>query len=112
MRTLVLDELSKEELKQIEEYLDRNLKPSQIKGLYWIFLPHELLTLKQLKYEATDGPFKLSVDLGQKNVKFELLVRGESLSNLGGGCVNGTQLEYVNAFIERMATELNLISCL
>jgi hypothetical protein len=112
MRSLVLDELRADEIAKAEEFLNKNLEPSNISGLYWMMLPYELLTDNQKSLEDEMGPYKLSVDLGADSVRFELLVRGSELTNVGGGAASEAQVRHVHAFAERMAKELNFITCL
>jgi hypothetical protein len=112
MRILVYDELLANEIEKIESYLKEKLNPSNINKLYWMPLPIFILTNKQKQLQETTGPFKIAVDLRHDSVRFELLVRGEDITNQGGGHADERQAAFIHAFADKMARELNLKTCL
>lgn len=74
MRQYVIDELRPEEVARIKTYLDEHCEASDLGGLYWLGLPDDLLSPRQ--YEHVDcKPHCLAVELGDRWVKFEMLVR-------------------------------------
>jgi hypothetical protein len=112
MRALILDELRHEEIDNIDNYLKKETVSSNIEGLYWLYLKYEELTENQKKLEEKAGPYKISIELGQNSVRFELLIRAEMITNEGGAEADENQLLYVYRFINKMAEELNLTTCL
>ncbi len=105
MRQFVIDELSPLERDNLDSYLKRTLKPGPMQGIFWLMLPEDLLAEAQRGHESC-GPFYLGVELEEKHLCFELLVR--SHSNLHCTCItyatNG-QRQFVLDFIDRMLAE-------
>ncbi len=89
----------------IDSYLKRNLKKGMMDGLYWIELPQELLSKTQ--HEHSDcTPFCLGVEMEDRCVRFELLVR--SSTNLHCDCIahaTPNQRQYVLDFVDKMLEE-------
>jgi hypothetical protein len=112
MRLIILDELRTEEISMVDAYLKKSLHPSGINGLYWLYLPTSILSYTQKELEPTAGPYKISVEILKDIVRFELLVRAEEITNMGGGHANEEQIQFVYAFVSKMAKELNLVTCL
>ena len=105
MRQIVIDELSPMERDNIDSYLKRTLKQGPMIGLYWIELPPDLLSVAQHGHEE-HGPFFLGVEVTDKAVKFELLVR--SHANLHCSCIahaSAAQRQFVLDFMDKMLTE-------
>jgi hypothetical protein len=102
MRQYVIDQLSREELANIESYLKRTLKPGPVDGLYWIEVPQDLLSGEQQGHEDC-GPFFFAVELETEAVCFELLVRSQS--NLHCSCIayaTPSQRNFVLRFADQM----------
>ena len=115
MRSLFLDELYPEEIAKVHEHLQKNAKPSGLEGLYWIFLPLELLTEPQravLTSEDIFSSYHVAVEVGVDWVRFELLLRGESMENIGAAQANEEQTLYILRFAHEMAQKLDLRTCL
>jgi hypothetical protein len=105
MRQYVIDQLSREELTNIESYLKRTLKPGPMEGLYWIEVPRDLLSGEQLGHKDC-GPFFFAVELEVESVSFELLIRGHS--NLHCSCIayaTPSQRDFVLQFVDQMLEE-------
>lgn len=75
MRQLVVDQLSREEWHNLESYLKRTLRPGPMIGLFWLELPPALWSREQQAH-AQCAPFQFAVDLSEKRLVCELLVRG------------------------------------
>jgi hypothetical protein len=102
MRQYVIDQLSREELANIESYLKRTLKPGPVDGLYWIEVPQDLLSGDQQGH-VDCGPFFFAVELETESVCFELLVRSQS--NLHCSCIayaTPSQRDLVLRFADQM----------
>ncbi|MDR3154817.1 MAG: hypothetical protein LBW85_11265 [Deltaproteobacteria bacterium] len=112
MRSIIFEELRPDEIFKAGEYLKERLQTTNIVGLFWMLLPEEILTGEQKDLSATAGPYKISVDLGKDKIRFELLVRAEEITNIGGGYADNSQLEYIHAFAVKLAEELELKTCL
>jgi hypothetical protein len=105
MRHIVIDQLSREERENICSYLKRTLQPGAIDGMYWLAVPDDLLGVAQRGHEAC-GPFFFAVEVEEKKVVFELLVR--SKSNLHCSCISyadRSQRDYLLSFIDRLLDE-------
>jgi hypothetical protein len=103
LKVLLLDELLPDEILKTEEFLVSNAVKSPLDGLYWLKLPKEILTDDQLKFTELGDALKIAIEVSQKWIKIELLIKSEHLDNRGGGQLNKIQFEYVSAFYEKMA---------
>jgi hypothetical protein len=105
MRQIVIDELSPMERDNLDSYLKRSLKQGPMVGLYWISLPPDLLSPAQHGHDRC-GPFCLAVEVENRSVRFELLVRSQA--NLHCSCIayaTPVQRQFVLDFIDRMITD-------
>ena len=105
MRQLLVDDLSRQERDNIENYLKRTLGGGQIAGLFWLTLPVDLLSEAQCGHEDC-GPFHFGIELGEDKLSFELLVRSQS--NLHCSCIcyaSKPQREFLFRFIDTMLAE-------
>ena len=105
MRQFVIDELSILERDNLESYLKRTLNPGPMSGIFWFELPDDLLGEAQRGHEQC-GPFYLAVEIDDKRVCFELLIRSQS--NLHCSCIayaTATQRQFVLDFIDTMLAE-------
>lgn len=115
MRALIFDELRKTEAEAVGRYLDEKAERGSIEGLYWLRLPAELLTERQrlALAEAGEGPeLKAAVELGDTWVRFELLLRSETLHNIGAGPATEAQALFLLRWAAEMADTLDLKTCL
>lgn len=115
MRSIVLDELSASEIDYINGYLDINTAPSGLENIYWLTLDKELWAPIQLQAQAQnesdlpsqaqkENTFRMAVEVSSTWVRFELLIRTESIQNIGGGLANQDQSLFVLKFIEEMTS--------
>ena len=74
MKQYVIDELRLEDYEKIKSYFDENFEPSNVNGLYWIYLDQNNLTEIQTSHEDCQ-PFYVAVDLEEDKISCELLVR-------------------------------------
>ena len=105
MRQLVIDELSREERDNIENYLKRTVKAGAMEGMFWVVIPDDLLGEAQQGHEEC-GPFFFGIELSDKSLVVELLVRSES--NLHCSCIiyaTLAQREFLLRFIDTMVEE-------
>ena len=115
MRSLMLDDLTFLETAAARGYLANRAVFSGVEGLYWLKLPRSLWAEPQLRANASGCPgtntFRLAVETGPSWVKFELLVRSETLANPGSGQATPEQALFVLEWADRMAQELGLVTC-
>lgn len=114
MRSILFDELLDQEVDEVRAYLTRNAKPSGVEDLFWIALDRDIWTEAQKQAwadeEVLEG-FRFAVELGPDWIRFELLIRSETLRNLGGGQADEAQTLFVLRWANEMARRLNLVSC-
>ena len=117
MRSILLDELLPSEVEAIGVYLEDKCRLSGVDGLYWLSLPREMWNQNQINGLTGDGretvqDYRLAVELGSDWVRFELLVRSDTLGNIGGGPADGRQVLFALNWAGRMAEKLSLSTCL
>ena len=116
MRSIFLDELLEPEIDAVIDYLNHQAVPSGIENLYWLPLTRDLwneIQIQGLKDESWvegDG-YRFAVEVGPDWVRFELLVRSESLLNIGGGQADERQALFALRWADEMARKLNLTAC-
>ena len=116
MRSLMLDELAPWEISAVKDYLAEQAEFSGVADLYWLNLPRELWADRQRR--ANNGclpgaeSYRLAVETGGSWVRFELLVRSETLANHGSDLVTAEQALFVLEWADRMARQLDLVTCL
>ncbi|MDR1044586.1 MAG: hypothetical protein LBP33_05635 [Candidatus Adiutrix sp.] len=113
MRSIFLDELLEPEIDAVTGYLDHQALPSGLAGLYWLPLARELWNETQIRGQKDESwvegdGYRLAVEVGPAWVRFELLVRSESLLNIGGGQADERQALFVLRWADEMARKLNL----
>jgi hypothetical protein len=105
MRQFVIDELSREERDNIENYLKRKVRSASMQGMFWLSVPDDLLAEAQHGHEEC-GPFFFGIELAEKTLVVELLVRSES--NLHCSCISyatKAQRDFLLEFLDRMLDE-------
>lgn len=105
MRQYLIDELSKEEHDNLENYLKRTLKIGAMEGMFWLELPKDLWSAAQQGHDDC-GPFFFGVELAEKKLIFEFLVRSES--NLHCSCIayaTPAQRDFLLRYIDAMLAE-------
>ena len=105
MRQFVIDQLSREERDNLENYLKRTLRQGPVDGIFWLELPVDLWGEAQQGHEAC-GPFYLGVELTENTLIVELLVRSQS--NLHCSCIcyaTQAQREFLLRLLDTMLAE-------
>ena len=74
MQALIWNELIEEEYEKAIAYMEEHCKPSMFKEIYWLEIPENLLTPTQKEHKACQ-PLVAAFELGELNIKLELLVR-------------------------------------
>ena len=108
MRQIYLDELSREDVGRLVEWLNANATLSEVEGLYWVELTEDLLGPDQFE-EKEDHPFCFAVEVGDSWAKFELLIRSRrNLKSMLTGYANQAQRRFILDYSYRIIDELNL----
>jgi len=105
MRQFVIDELSREERDNLDNYLKRTAKQGGMEGMFWLPVPDDLLAEAQQGHEEC-GPFFFGLELAEKKLIIELLVRSQS--NLHCSCISyatKAQRDYLLGFLDSMLQE-------
>jgi hypothetical protein len=102
LQILLIDELTNNEIKKCVEYLNLNTIKSPIEGLYWLNIPYHILTIEQNKLLKDNIKFKIAIEITKKLIKFELLIRTETLDNFGGGNLTNKQFKYIYNFYNNL----------
>ena len=105
MRQFVIDELSRQERDNLDNYLKRTAKQGGMEGMFWLPVPDDLLAEAQQGHEEC-GPFFLGLELAEKKLIIELLVRSQS--NLHCSCISyatKAQRDYLLGFLDSMLQE-------
>ncbi len=74
MRAYLIDEISRADMANIREVLEKQACSSGIEGLYWLEIPEALLSDLQRCHHVC-RPHVIAVELGQSWLKMEFLVR-------------------------------------
>jgi len=77
MKQYTIDDLRLAEYEKIKTYLDENVGPSKMDGIYWIQLDENILTNIQAEHKECQ-PFYFAIDIGPNAVSCELLIRSRS----------------------------------
>lgn len=105
MRQIIIDELSREEQANIDSYLKRTTITGLIDGMYWLPLPGNILEDAQDGHSKC-GPFLFAIELQEKKMIVELLVRSQS--NLHCSCTSYAtviQRNFLLKFIDTLLME-------
>ena len=108
MRSLLLDELSSQDVAKVRQYLEEQATASGLEDLYWIELAPELLADLQAAHHHCQ-PHRFAVEVGQDFVKLELLIRpADSLRCECGAYASHEQRGFILETADRMVAELGL----
>jgi hypothetical protein len=105
MRQFLIDELSREERDNLDNYLKRKAKQGGMEGMFWLPVPDDLLAEAQQGHEEC-GPFFFGLELAEKKLIIELLIRSQS--NLHCSCISyatKAQRDYLLGFVDNMLQE-------
>jgi hypothetical protein len=102
LKVLLIDELIKDEVVKGKEYIKLKTIPSPINDLFWLKLPEEILEKEQLSFIKENEPLKIAIEIGHTWIKIELLIRSESLINIGGGDLTNKQFEFIFNFYNNL----------
>jgi hypothetical protein len=108
MRQYLLDEINKSDIPRVREYLNGHAQASRLEDIWWVDLPEDLLSSDQFSHQGC-RPFRFAVELGDKFVRFELLIRSrETMRCACIGYATRPQRDFILAFADRLVEELAL----
>ena len=107
MRYYFVDEIAREDIERIRDFLDKNANSSSIKDLYWVHLTEGLLDETQHDHKDC-WPYCFAVELGENFVKFEFLIRSRnsyrcSCSGYAAPAQRDFIINFAEGLVERLA---------
>jgi hypothetical protein len=108
MRQYLLDEITRQDIPRVREYLDQHAQAAGLEDIWWVDLPEDLLSPEQFSHRDCQ-PFRFAVELGQNFVRFEFLIR--SLQTMRCSCIGYAtrqQRDFILAFADRLVENLAL----
>ena len=108
MRQYHLDEISRNDIPRLRDYLQEHALASSLDGIWWVDLPEDLLSPEQFAHQDC-RPFRFAVELGDNFVRFEFLIR--SRQTMRCACIGYAprqQREFILAFADRLVEDLEL----
>jgi len=111
MRSYCLDEFVPGELERLAERLDSMGLSAGMDELYWLPVPHNLLTPIQKTHERECGPYVLALEILDESLRLELLVRARN--KLRCDCVAYAEqelVEYIISYVHGLLDELKITS--
>ncbi len=108
MRQYLLDEIARNDLPRVREYLDRHALAAGLADIYWVDLPEDLLSPEQFAHQNC-RPFRFAVEVEDHGVRFEFLIRSrETMRCTCIGYATRQQRDFILAFADRLVEELAL----
>ena len=113
MRQYLLDEIARNDLPRVREYLKERATASSLDDIWWVDLPEDLLSPEQFEHREC-RPFRFAVEVGEPQVgdsfvRFEMLIR--SREKLRCTCIDYAtrqQRDFILAYADRLVTDLAL----
>lgn len=119
MQSYIIDELTADDCKKIQERLHDLGLAGSIDGLFWLPIPKHLLTTVQTEHKDTCGPYALALenDMGihqggtgaSASIRLELLVR--ATNNLRCDCISKVSpelREHMINYLDDLLAELEV----
>ena len=108
MRQYHLDEIRRNDIPRLRDYLHEHALASNLDGIWWVDLPEDLLSPEQFAH-ADCRPFRFAVELGDNFVRFEFLIRSQKTMRCSCiGYATRQQREFILAFADRLVENLEL----
>ncbi|KMY68441.1 hypothetical protein AAU61_01815 [Desulfocarbo indianensis] len=103
MRSLVFDELRRDDLEKVRAHLQDILPQSSLPDVFWLELPPDLLSPLQIEHSQSCGPHRVAVVIEEESVRLEFLVRAqESLRCACTEYASKAQREFCLGFMDRL----------
>ncbi|MFA5110666.1 MAG: hypothetical protein WC443_04595 [Desulfobaccales bacterium] len=108
MRHYTLDEIVRNDMPRVREYLHEHAIAARLEDIWWVDLPEDLLSPEQFSHPNC-RPFRFAVEVGDDFVRFEFLIRTEqSMRCTCIGYATRAQRDFILAFADRLVEELAL----
>jgi len=108
MRQYLIDEIRRDDLERISDYLQEHALASSLEDVWWVEMPEDLLSPEQFSHPKLK-PFCFAVELGRDFVRFELLIRSrQTLHHPAIAYATRQQRDFILAFADRLVEELAL----
>jgi hypothetical protein len=113
MRQYQLDEIARNDLPRVREYLNGHAIASSIQDLWWVNLAEDLLSPEQFEHRSC-RPFRFAVELGDpvvgdSFVRFEFLIRSEQTMRCACiGYATRQQRDFILDYADRLVEDLAL----
>jgi len=110
MKQYVIDELRASDYQALKKYLDEHYGPAAMKGIYWIPVAAEVLTVIQQEHRECQ-PHYVAVDLDPHRMACELLVRTHNHVRCNCiGYATEKQFSWLIALIDNVFNQLKIIT--
>jgi hypothetical protein len=108
MRQYQLDEIARNDIPRVREYLDEHAIAAGVEDIWWVDLQEDLLSPEQFSHPDC-RPFRFAVEVGDNFVRFEFLIRSrETMRCACIGYATRVQRDFILAFADRLVEELAL----
>jgi hypothetical protein len=108
VKSYVIDEIPREDMAKIEDYLGATCMPSGIERLFWVEVPVECLSEIQAEHNACQ-PHVFAIETGTDWVRAEFFIR--TLNDLRCPCsgyCTMRQREYILGYMENIIGKLGI----
>lgn len=113
MRQYTLDEIARNDIPRVREYLNDHAIAASIQDVWWVDLPEDLLSPEQFEHRSC-RPFRFAVELGDPVVgdtfvRFEFLIRSEQTMRCACiGYATRQQRDFILGYADRLVEDLAL----
>lgn len=108
MRQYHLDEISRDDIPRIRDYLNDHATASRLDDIWWVDLTEDLLSPEQFAHHDCQ-PYRFAVELGDRFVRFEFLIRSRQTMRCSCiGYATRQQRDFILAFADRLVEDLAL----
>ena len=108
MRQYLLDEISRDDIPRVRDYLNQHAVAARIEDIWWVDLQEDLLSPEQFEHRDC-RPHRFAVEVGDNFVRFEFLIR--SLQTMRCSCIayaTRQQRDFIMAYADRLVEDLAL----
>jgi hypothetical protein len=108
MRQYLLDEIARNDLPRVREYLNQHASAANLQDIWWVDLSEDLLSPEQFEHRDCQ-PFRFAVELGDNFVRFEFLIRSQQTMRCACiGYATRQQRDFILSYADRLVEELAL----
>ncbi|EFK06742.1 conserved hypothetical protein [delta proteobacterium NaphS2] len=108
MRAYLLDEINRENIQKIVEFLKENTSRSTMEQIFWVKFPEDLLSPLQFRHTGCQPHF-FAVEVGPDWIKLEFFVRSlETMKCDCAGYCTDAQRDHIIKFADGMLDKLSI----